>query len=273
MNPLPSRAAWLPALTVIIVWLTAMPAARAQDPAQEPAPPPAPAPQPQAPPPSPPPAPPPAYPPQPYPPSGYPPPPPGYAQPYGYPPVYPLPPYPGYRKHDGFFLRMQLGFGGAAIAADDFDEKYTGGALGFRLAFGGALTPNFVLFGEIGSDMLPNPNYNLRGVEYQTQDLILQTTTVGPGVAYYFLPSNIFISGTLALLTISAQSGDSSQEVELTNGGYGLALSVGKEWWVGADWGLGAAAQLFAGSAPSRVNSNVRLTARSFMIALSATYN
>jgi hypothetical protein len=91
----------------------------------------------------------------------------------------------------------------------------------------------------------------------------------GAGLAYFVVPSNGYVAGTLELSQVTAEgaTGDNgssnSKSVELTDMGIGGALAVGKEWWVSTDWALGAAG-LFRLSSLKMKDVDDRMTASSW---------
>ena len=120
------------------------------------------------------------------------------------------------------------------------DAKVSGGGYGFAFALGGALTRNLVLYGEVVMSRSVEPEVEIEGLPTGTAtDFDAGLVGVGAGLAYY-LSSNLYFSGTFAFsqFTITDEDGD---EVADTQFGPGLSLSFGKEWWVSANWGLGAA--------------------------------
>lgn len=247
------------------------------------APPPAYPPAPQPPPPAAPPgAPPPGYPAPQYPAPGYPPPgypPPGYPPP-GYPPPgYPPPGYsayaqtpPGYHTHDGFFLRLNLGFGGTAMKTEVGPDELTISGTGAHLsiALGGALAPNLILYGALLINTASDPTFESNGVELQSRDVTAGVVGIGPGIAYYFGQSNFFLSSTLALSQISIQEDD--REVANSELGIGVELMMGKEWWVSANWGLGVSAQLNVATIKHEDTDN-RWNTLAASLNFSATFN
>jgi hypothetical protein len=172
--------------------------------------------------------------------------------------------------HDGFYMRLSLGGGGASSSGAG--EKYSGGSAAFGAAFGGAITEHLILYGEFFFHTVPSPTFESYGVS-QTVDADLGILGVGPGVAYYFMPLNLYLSGTFLLQQVQlSDPNDSSNSVNLTNTGVGFSLMAGKEWWVSADWGLGVAAQFLFGSAKDRY-VDARWTSKALAIMFSATYN
>jgi hypothetical protein len=100
---------------------------------------------------------------------------------------------------------------------------------------------------------------------------------IGPGVAYYLEPLNLYFSGTLAFSQVttsrsSSSSGSSNDSTDVTDMGIGGAFMVGKEWWVSHDWGLGVSGLLHLASMKMKY-VDTRMTATAVSILFSATYN
>ncbi len=141
----------------------------------------------------------------------------------------------------------------------------------FRLALGGAVNQQLVLFGELFSDAVANPTVEIGDATTSTQDMTVGTRALGVGVAYY-LPNNFYLGGTLALVSLAIQT--NSETVGSSDGGHGVTLSLGKEWWVSPQWGLGLAGNVFLGrvrDTPAPDAATWMITAA--MLALSASYN
>jgi len=148
---------------------------------------------------------------------------------------------PGFHEHDGFFLRFHAGFGTAKMVEKEVpggDMTLSGTAAAFRFQIGGSIAENLVLFGEIGSAMITNPQLEWGTLSHSTEHTYLSITDIGAGFTYYFMPSNIYICGSL---TLSKDEIEIENRAAQTKNGIGASISVGKEWWVGAQWGLGLA--------------------------------
>ena len=96
---------------------------------------------------------------------------------------------------------------------------------------------------------------------------------VGLGATYYFMPINIFISGSVGLSVLRVEIG-SLIGIPLkfeTEAGFGASLLAGKEWWLFDNWALGFAGQLIYSVVPS----DAKDTHRSIVIGIvaSLTYN
>jgi hypothetical protein len=177
---------------------------------------------------------------------------------------------PGYHAHDGFYMRLSLGGGGAW--ASGAGQTYSGGSVAFGAAFGGAITPHLILYGEFFVHTIPNPTAESYGSS-RTLDADLDILGFGPGVAYYFMPFDLYVSGTLLLQQVQlSDSNNSNRSFDVTKTGIGCSIMVGKEWWVADDWGLGVAAQLLLGSAKDRT-VDARWTSKALAIMFTATYN
>ena len=70
---------------------------------------------------------------------------------------------------------------------------------------------------------------------------------LGPGLAYYFDPSNAFIGATLLFSQLVINNSDGNKIGE-SDWGVTVEGTVGKEWWVSDNWGLGLSGQLMAGA-------------------------
>jgi hypothetical protein len=205
------------------------------------------------------------------PPAGYQPPPPAYGYP---PPRYVAPPLPpGYHQHDGVYVRLQLGVGYLRLKAsnqgDDVEAKGVGA--NFEFAVGGAVAPNFILYGAFLIADASSPTLTLNGMSAGSTNGSLDVVGFGGGAAYYFPDMNLFFLGTIYAARIeSSDSGGNT--VGTSDLGWVVEGQVGKEWWVSADWGLGLAGQVVGGRIDDRGGSPT-WTALSFGLLFSATYN
>jgi len=147
----------------------------------------------------------------------------------------------GTNMHDGFYLRFQLGVGYQSLTYEDFqpgsDLIFSGAAGNFTMQIGYAVINDLILFGELSSCVMTDPTLKLGGSSYDTDDTKVSLVGFGAGLSYY-LASNIFftfsLEATRATLEVSGSSGSSEY-------GFGTNVSIGKEWWVSDNWGLGIA--------------------------------
>ncbi len=222
------------------------------------------------------------YPPQ-APPPGYPPP----APPPGYPPpgapaqtvTGPVPlgtytPSPGSYQHDGLYGRVMIGPGYTNMKTGD--TGFSGAGFGFELALGFALSNNFALFADVVANGAVNPEAQSGSARRELKDTTAFLQNYGVGAAYFIMPANVFIAASLcgARLSLSDTSGEEAKTLTATSYGLGGNLSVGKEWWVGSELGLGAALQAAAASIDDTTGGkSSKWNAWAITLALTATLN
>jgi hypothetical protein len=186
-------------------------------------------------------------------------------------------------EHDGFFLRVLAGYG-TLTATEGYDRRqYSKFGPTINLAVGRALGPNLILFGEVLVTGAFNINErDITGYEQNAgRDLLLWG--FGPGIAYYFMPWNLYTSVTGGLAKINFVDAFADFPAPDTGLGYVGAFVVGKEWWSGPDWGVGIAARFSYARSMTHlvyddrtrggryVDSDMHTT--TFSLSLSATYN
>jgi hypothetical protein len=83
-----------------------------------------------------------------------------------------------------------------------------------------------------------DPEVELGGVSGTANDVTVNMSAWGVGFTYYVMPANFYISPSIgaAQLTIEEDGVSVSSDT-----GFAAELSMGKEWWVGDNWGLGVA--------------------------------
>lgn len=184
----------------------------------------------------------------------------------------------GFHQHDGFFLRFHGGVGSGKMVEENVlgsDMTLSGLAGVFRFQIGGTVATNLVLFGEMGAFVISDPEMEWHTITGTTENVDLSISDIGAGLSYYFMPSNIYLSGTFTLSRdkIEAKENGITGSTEM---GFGMYLSVGKEWWVSADWGLGVAGfGYFSQTTDKDVSSNQEYTVKNtvFGVVFSATYH
>lgn len=149
----------------------------------------------------------------------------------------------GVHQHDGFYLRFHAGFGPGKMIEENVlgsDLTLEGVASIFRFQIGGTISRNLILFGEFGGFTVVDPKLEWQGVVGTISKTYFAITDVGIGLSYYFMPANIYMSSTIAFSSNEIEVDDANIN-RRSDTGLGLYLSVGKEWWVGSQWGLGVA--------------------------------
>jgi hypothetical protein len=159
----------------------------------------------------------------------------------------PRPSFPpvGYHMHDGFYASARLGLGWLWVNTGS-SALMSGRGFPFGLSVGFAPRQNLIVFGEFYEVPIFNPTSPVSG---RFADLDLQG--LGPGIKYYVMSKNMFLSGSLLISQLSFHNGipsDPEYGISKTSDwGVTGRASVGREWWVSADWGLGLAGELVLG--------------------------
>jgi len=177
----------------------------------------------------------------------------------------------GAHQHDGFYLRLDLGAGYMAQSLSDVDMKISGGAGSFGVALGGAVAENLIVAGHLFTNGIVNPSISSGGTSVSATDSSSSMVGLGPQLTYYFMPNNVYVSGTLAATRLSLTNNGVTGNSEW---GIGTRLALGKEWWVSDNWGLGLAG-LFSWSSNKNDGSAGAPTISTWGlgVAFSATYN
>jgi hypothetical protein len=203
----------------------------------------------------------------------------------------------GRHTHDGLFLRLSAGGGylGARDERGAGKATFHGGAGSFALALGGAVSDNLIIYGEGLGQQVDTGELKLAYDHRRDGSFDVNGSMGlyggGPGLAYYFMPYNTYVSGTLLFTRLvwsedDLGEEDSEADNEYSEPGVGLSLSVGKEWWVSSNWGLGVAARLnyssneHASNRPldrfgdtTQSSGDRRFDTWGISVALSATFN
>ena len=203
--------------------------------------------------------------------------------PYGYPPppVYsmastaPVESMEGFHAHDGLFMRVYLGIAATSFSSTIQGSKlsWSGGGSSMGIAIGGAVSRHLILYATAFGNNTPNPSYQLNGASMSTFVGDINVGAVGPGLAYYFEQTNIYLSGAFGLAGYEVRNMNDGSRSSWSSSGAALDLMVGKEWWVSRDWGLGIAAELFTASLKDALTPGATWSAGAASILFSATYN
>jgi hypothetical protein len=175
----------------------------------------------------------------------------------------------GVHQHDGFYLRLAAGPGYAQLTEDIMGNDFELSGLGscFRSQIGGPVAENLIIYGEFGGVLILNPDFKLAGQTFETSETRMSTSDFGPGLTYYFMPTNIYVSFSALLSQVTLEvDGDKSE----SDPGIGLNAMVGKEWWVGDDWGIGATIYIYFSTMKDEDNT---INNFSVGVLFSATYN
>ena len=176
------------------------------------------------------------------------------------------------RTHDGFFLRLSGGLGSANTSVDigGTDFELSGRTGDGNIAVGGMIGTNLALHGTFFGWATNDPDFDVEGLGSTEANGDLSLSAVGGGVTYYFMPANIYLSGSLGAAWLSFD-GDETLDGESDTGIMG-ELTLGKEWWLGGSWGMGIAGAFGYHSVPDD-DADENWTGTSWGIRLSATLN
>lgn len=179
------------------------------------------------------------------------------------------------KTHDGFFLRLSSGAGTASSSIESQGDniKLSGTPSEWNFAIGGMIKPNLALHATYWGWSIGDPDvdFNITGFGSGSGTLSGSATmgAFGGGVTYYFMPANIYASGSVGFGVLSLDAEGVTGESDT---GFALDLTLGKEWWVGNSWGLGLAGGYTYHSLPDKdVSEN--WTGSSFALRFSATFN
>jgi hypothetical protein len=191
---------------------------------------------------------------------------------------------PGAREHEGFFLRLTLGFGaGGTRYRENVDGRRLqtvdtrGVSTQLEVSVGGHVGANFCLHGTLLGGGIGEARRNVSGTQDARDKIDTGFGLLGGGATYYFMPINVYVSGVVGIVGITEErDGETSIDTGREGTGFGSMLMLGKEWWVGprAEWGLGAALRGVLATAPVRIAGDAgRIQGAHVAIAFSATFN
>lgn len=144
------------------------------------------------------------------------------------------------RTHDGFFLRLSAGGGGASTSISDGsdDLELSGPVADLNFAIGGCIAPNFAVHGTLWGWSMPDPDFKVGGLSGSANDATIGMSGAGIGITYYVMPANFYLSPSVGIGTLRLELDNVSVSSDT---GFSLDLTVGKEWWVSDGWGIGLA--------------------------------
>jgi hypothetical protein len=127
------------------------------------------------------------------------------------------------------------------------NSDWTGMAGALGISIGSAVSENLILAGRLFVISTPNPTVSFSSVSGNTSKTTLSTVGLGPELAYYIMPINVYLSATLALTRQMLEYDDMSGSSDM---GFGAQFGLGKQWWVGEHWSLGIGGQFTYASNP-----------------------
>lgn len=187
------------------------------------------------------------------------------------------------KRHDGFYLRMNLGVGGMitkveyepALLFDEVDVSGGGGTFGLML--GGTLD-HVVLGGGFWLNSAPDPKVEYAGFEGESSGNTLNMFLVGPFIDWYpDLHGGFHLGGAIGWAGVVITD-DSEEENLAESAGGGAGLFVGYDWFVADEWSLGVLGRFTAASTTGDRNEtqdNIDVTVRTqaFSVEFTALFH
>jgi hypothetical protein len=147
---------------------------------------------------------------------------------------------PATPTHDGVHVSFRTGLGQLWVLFGD--ETVSGRMVPIELSAGLVTASNLIVYGELYSASAFGIHSTYQGTS------TLELLGVGPGLKRYFMPMNVFLSGSVLWSRVRFGNRLSSLGT-LVEPDWGVTgrLSVGREWWIARGLGLGAAGEALVG--------------------------
>jgi hypothetical protein len=173
---------------------------------------------------------------------------------------------PGVHLHDGFYLRLGMGFGSysEAIRQEDADKQTTvsGIASVSEFALGGAVRPGLVFGGGVWTSTILASARTIRGnpPPGEVIDGRGDFQLVGPFFDYYPDPrGGLHMQGAIGIANVRGLSVDSVNfDKDSISVGGGVMFGVGYDWWVSNEWSVGVLGRLAVGVTGQEDKAGVR---------------
>ncbi len=186
------------------------------------------------------------------------------------------------KTHDGFFLNGTMGFGYASfnddIAKGSAELTCEGFAYEGSFKIGGAVATNVILHATFGLNVLFS---DLEGKEkgYSEKESLehdgFNIFMLGGGLTYFFPgESNAYISASAGITDVSITINGHDYEFLNLDAGFGFNITVGKEWWMNDELGLGVAFSFNHNSADGSYKyAKNEASTNTFSLVASLTFN
>ncbi len=176
-----------------------------------------------------------------------------------------------HHHNSGFMFRGTLGFGfeSLALAVGSTDSSLSGPGGALSVALGGFVTRNLAINADLYGAAVVDPTVKRDGNDLGEVEATVGLASIGLGLTYYFMPLNLYVAGSVGAGKATIEIDNVAFESEL---GLSVHVSVGKEWFVSRNWGLGIAVEFLFADVPTET-SNSEANYLGFNLAFSATYN
>jgi hypothetical protein len=190
----------------------------------------------------------------------------------------------GVHLHDGFYLRLAMGFGSynetVRQAGQDQSTNVTGIANAEEWSIGGAVRPGLIFGGGVFASTLLASDRSVSGATPPAGVADGQGTfsLVGPFFDYYFDPAKgLHVEAAVGLASVRGFSAVTNKvdKDAITVGG-GAMFGVGYEWWVSEQWSVGVLGRMALAWTTGKDTADVRwyhTVGASPSLLFTATYN
>ncbi len=183
-----------------------------------------------------------------------------------------------FHMHDGFYLRLSLGAGYTSTAVSGYsgastDATASGAGGAFDVLIGGTPAAGLTIGGGLLANSVANPSYSASG-QSTNLDRSMGFVLVGPFIDGFIDPRKGFhVGGMLGGAGLVFGSGSARDSTTSYNGA-GMALWLGYDAWIAADWSLGGMLR-FSGARVSTTESGLTETAtpRNISLLFTALYH
>ena len=161
------------------------------------------------------------------------------------------------RVHDGFYMNFKTGLGYMDLESENSDYSQVdlksdlASSIAFRI--GGSINPHLALVGAVSLSVASGEVKASDSYYSRKTNAMIMNFLVGPGIVFYpvqgGIMDNFFIGATVGLgfcgldlekAYLSWNDDENDKSSSNTGTGVGFSLEIGKEWWVGDNWSLGA---------------------------------
>jgi hypothetical protein len=189
------------------------------------------------------------------------------------------------RTHDRLLLRLSVGVGYAAMREKrDLVEAGLGGAsqrrreratlsgfgLSLGLDMGYAISDSVTLHARLSEVLLSEPEIEVEGETLEEpRDSARSVLLIAPAITYFLMPVNLVFSLAVGPAFVNHPRYDGDGNV----GDLGIALNVdvGKEFWIGEQWGMGGVARFWLFASQGDAYPVGEQSAQGYSVALLAS--
>ncbi len=182
----------------------------------------------------------------------------------------------GAHEHDGFLFRLIWGYGGGEVTVDDYigSDLHLKGINGMiRTQFGYSFGNSINLFLDYAGITVTESEVTWGDIKMENANTEYFSSQLGLGISYYLMPSNFYIALSVCAV-VSEFKGDLIDTQDVS--GIGYFVSIGKEWWVSNNWGLGISLYYYQEKLDIDdpvMSEKYKVESRSWGIAFTATFN